>query len=226
MRVSCLLGGRSLGSYRTQGEGETRGGPIKHAGRYESEGVICAIPRWLRSISHHSLPLAGTRRITRHLDDTRGHMPASAGQKPAPTPSRVAGVVVLDPTPAASVRGTSCSRATSMPRRASTRPSLAGPSSLCRSHTAPTGWPKLLASRLPGSWPYRRTCRPKCRHTGSSIWKWTMLMRASKQAVELGGKIMRPPFDVPDVGRLGLVVDSAGAALGLMTPAENLTSDL
>jgi uncharacterized protein len=53
-----------------------------------------------------------------------------------------------------------------------------------------------------------------------------MLMRASKQAVELGGKIMRPPFDVPDVGRLGLVVDSAGAALGLMTPAENLTSDL
>jgi uncharacterized protein len=39
-----------------------------------------------------------------------------------------------------------------------------------------------------------------------------------KQVTELGGKIMRPPFDVPDVGRLGFVVDSTGAALGLMTP--------
>ncbi len=33
-----------------------------------------------------------------------------------------------------------------------------------------------------------------------------------------GGKIMRPPFDVPDVGRLGFVEDSTGAKLGLMTP--------
>jgi uncharacterized protein len=39
-----------------------------------------------------------------------------------------------------------------------------------------------------------------------------------KQVTELGGKIMRPPFDVPDVGRLGFVVDSTGAAVGMMTP--------
>jgi predicted enzyme related to lactoylglutathione lyase len=39
-----------------------------------------------------------------------------------------------------------------------------------------------------------------------------------KQVVELGGKSMRPPFDVPDVGRLGFVMDSTGAALGLITP--------
>jgi uncharacterized protein len=38
--------------------------------------------------------------------------------------------------------------------------------------------------------------------------------------VELGGKLMRPPFDVPDVGRLGFVMDSTGAALGLMTPVQ------
>ena len=39
-----------------------------------------------------------------------------------------------------------------------------------------------------------------------------------KLATEHGGKIMRPSFDVPDVGRLGFAMDSAGAALGLMTP--------
>lgn len=40
-----------------------------------------------------------------------------------------------------------------------------------------------------------------------------------KLIVELGGKLMRPPLDVPDVGRLGFAMDSTGAALGLMTPA-------
>jgi uncharacterized protein len=35
-----------------------------------------------------------------------------------------------------------------------------------------------------------------------------------------GGKLMRPPFDVPDVGRLGFAMDSTGAALGLMTPVQ------
>ncbi len=39
-----------------------------------------------------------------------------------------------------------------------------------------------------------------------------------KLATEQGGKMMRPCFDVPDVGRLGFVMDSTGAALGLMTP--------
>lgn len=33
-----------------------------------------------------------------------------------------------------------------------------------------------------------------------------------------GGKIIRPSFDVPDVGRLGFIEDSTGAKLGLMTP--------
>jgi predicted enzyme related to lactoylglutathione lyase len=37
-------------------------------------------------------------------------------------------------------------------------------------------------------------------------------------ATKNGGTIMRPPFDVPDVGRLGFIIDSTGAALGLMTP--------
>jgi uncharacterized protein len=37
-------------------------------------------------------------------------------------------------------------------------------------------------------------------------------------ATENGGTMMRPPFDVPNVGRLGFIMDSTGAALGLMTP--------
>jgi hypothetical protein len=39
-----------------------------------------------------------------------------------------------------------------------------------------------------------------------------------KLAVEHGGKILRPPLDIPDVGRIGFVTDSTGAAVGLMTP--------
>lgn len=33
-----------------------------------------------------------------------------------------------------------------------------------------------------------------------------------------GGKVMRPPFDIPDVGRIAIIADATGAALGLMTP--------
>ncbi len=42
-----------------------------------------------------------------------------------------------------------------------------------------------------------------------------------KLAAEHGGRLMRPPFDVPGVGRIGFVFDRSGAALGLMTPARN-----
>jgi uncharacterized protein len=38
-------------------------------------------------------------------------------------------------------------------------------------------------------------------------------------ATQQGGMMLRPSFDVPDVGRLGFIKDSTGAALGLMTPA-------
>ena len=33
-----------------------------------------------------------------------------------------------------------------------------------------------------------------------------------------GGEIMRPAFDVPDVGRFAVVKDSAGASIGWVTP--------
>lgn len=39
-----------------------------------------------------------------------------------------------------------------------------------------------------------------------------------KLAESNGGRMMRPSFDVPGVGRLGFVTDPTGAALGLMTP--------
>jgi uncharacterized protein len=33
-----------------------------------------------------------------------------------------------------------------------------------------------------------------------------------------GGKVMRPPFDIADVGRIAIIADTTGAVLGLMTP--------
>lgn len=43
---------------------------------------------------------------------------------------------------------------------------------------------------------------------------------AAAQATKAaGGAIVRPPFDVPGVGRIAIVADPAGAAVGLMTPA-------
>jgi uncharacterized protein len=39
-----------------------------------------------------------------------------------------------------------------------------------------------------------------------------------KSVVAHGGTIMRPPFDIPDVGRIAIIADATGAAVGLMTP--------
>ncbi|MFO1039386.1 MAG: VOC family protein [Geminicoccaceae bacterium] len=35
---------------------------------------------------------------------------------------------------------------------------------------------------------------------------------------ELGGAIYKEPFEVPDVGRIAVIADSTGAALGIITP--------
>lgn len=35
-----------------------------------------------------------------------------------------------------------------------------------------------------------------------------------------GGEIRRPPFDVPGIGRIAIIADPTGAAVGLMTAAE------
>ena len=34
-----------------------------------------------------------------------------------------------------------------------------------------------------------------------------------------GGKVFKPAFDVPEVGRIAIVADATGAMMGLMTPA-------
>jgi len=39
-----------------------------------------------------------------------------------------------------------------------------------------------------------------------------------KAAVSAGGKAIREPFDVPNVGRIAIVMDPRGAVLGWMTP--------
>ncbi len=40
-----------------------------------------------------------------------------------------------------------------------------------------------------------------------------------EKVVAAGGEVMRPPFDVPGVGRIALVRDKAGGAVGWITPA-------
>jgi predicted enzyme related to lactoylglutathione lyase len=39
-------------------------------------------------------------------------------------------------------------------------------------------------------------------------------------AVKAGAKLMRPIFDVPDVGRIAMLTEPGGAGVGWMTPAE------
>ncbi len=40
-----------------------------------------------------------------------------------------------------------------------------------------------------------------------------------KKVQAAGGEVMRPAFDVPDVGRIAILKDKAGAAIGWITPA-------
>ncbi|MEM8741198.1 MAG: VOC family protein [Pseudomonadota bacterium] len=43
---------------------------------------------------------------------------------------------------------------------------------------------------------------------------------AQAAVLAAGGEIRRPPFDVPDTGRIMIVCDASGAPFGLMTPVE------
>lgn len=43
-------------------------------------------------------------------------------------------------------------------------------------------------------------------------------------AEELGGKVLQPAFDVPQVGRGAVIADSTGAAVGLFQYAEESTA--
>lgn len=44
--------------------------------------------------------------------------------------------------------------------------------------------------------------------------------RAVEQVKSAGGTALNDPFDVPEVGRIAIVKDSAGATIGLITPSE------
>lgn len=41
---------------------------------------------------------------------------------------------------------------------------------------------------------------------------------AVKETEKAGGKILRPVFEVPGTGRIAIITDPTGAAVGLMTP--------
>ena len=45
--------------------------------------------------------------------------------------------------------------------------------------------------------------------------------KCAEQTIELGGKVLVPPHDVPDVGRICAVSDPTGAIVHLMQPANN-----
>ena len=38
------------------------------------------------------------------------------------------------------------------------------------------------------------------------------------KAVELGGRVMAPPFDVPSIGRIAVLIDPQGATIGVFKP--------
>ena len=40
---------------------------------------------------------------------------------------------------------------------------------------------------------------------------------ASAWLMENGGKVLRPAFNIPNVGRIAIIADATGAAVGLMT---------
>ncbi len=42
---------------------------------------------------------------------------------------------------------------------------------------------------------------------------------SAAKARKMGGKVVAPPFDVPEVGRIAVVLDPQGAAIGLFKPA-------
>jgi predicted enzyme related to lactoylglutathione lyase len=46
------------------------------------------------------------------------------------------------------------------------------------------------------------------------------LATALARAMSEGGQVIREPFDVPGVGRIAIVADNAGVAMGWMTPAD------
>jgi uncharacterized protein len=39
------------------------------------------------------------------------------------------------------------------------------------------------------------------------------------KAVKAGAKVMKPPFDVPGVGRIAILLEEGGAGIGWITPA-------
>jgi predicted enzyme related to lactoylglutathione lyase len=46
----------------------------------------------------------------------------------------------------------------------------------------------------------------------------------AKKTGEAGGKVIMPPFDVPTVGRIAVLQDPQGAALGVIQPLDNHAS--
>jgi predicted enzyme related to lactoylglutathione lyase len=46
-----------------------------------------------------------------------------------------------------------------------------------------------------------------------------------KKATAAGAKVMKPPFDIPDVGRVAYLEEPGGAMIGWLTPVETSSKD-
>jgi predicted enzyme related to lactoylglutathione lyase len=65
----------------------------------------------------------------------------------------------------------------------------------------------------------------KQEHEGApSMWlTWIKLAEvdaAIERADANGGKVLAPAFDVPNIGRMGILADPSGGVFGVITPAE------
>ena len=49
--------------------------------------------------------------------------------------------------------------------------------------------------------------------------------KSAKEVVAAGGKVRRPPFDVPGVGRIAIVADANGGMFGIGTPAAQAAAE-
>ena len=83
---------------------------------------------------------------------------------------------------------------------------------------ATTGSPRSAASRSPASCRSQAPSSPTFRKSWLGYIAVDDVDARSKKATAAGGKVMREPFDIAGVGRIAILMDSRGVAIGLMTP--------
>ena len=79
-------------------------------------------------------------------------------------------------------------------------------------------WPCRTASRWAASSSSPRPTTTACPRAGCPTSRSTTSTRASPRPSKAGAKLMKPAFDVPNVGRIAILMQPGGAGVGWMTP--------